>query len=44
MLPFNNVGLFSKPNQFGSVRFGSAGSVNEPLGLIETEVEEYEVI
>ena len=24
MLPFQNVGLFSKPNRFGSVLFGSA--------------------
>ena len=31
MLPFHNVGLFSKPNRFGSVRLGSACSVNEPL-------------
>jgi hypothetical protein len=29
MLPFHNVGLFSKPNRFGSVRLGSAGSVNK---------------
>jgi hypothetical protein len=31
MLPFHNVGLFSKPNRFGSARLGSACSVNEPL-------------
>jgi len=33
MRPFHNVGLFSKPNRFGSARLGSVCSVNEPLLL-----------
>ena len=41
MLPFHNVGLFSKPNRFGSVRLGSACSVNEPFSLATPMTREY---